>query len=175
MRKLLFATASLVSMASALPAHGATLAWTLSGVTFSDGGTASGTFSTDSTTGQLLSYNIATTAGTILGAFTYDASSSFKYGDNIFGPNSFIITNNSPFAQPYLMLSFVSPLTSGGTNALQAESSYECMNCIPYRTVVSGFATTGAVPEPSAWALLILGFGAVGAGMRQRKTRIAFA
>lgn len=33
----------------------------------------------------------------------------------------------------------------------------------------------GAVPEPSAWALLILGFGAVGAGMRQRRTRIAYA
>lgn len=34
----------------------------------------------------------------------------------------------------------------------------------------------GAVPEPSAWALLILGFGAVGAGMRQRKAaRVAYA
>lgn len=34
----------------------------------------------------------------------------------------------------------------------------------------------GAVPEPSAWALLILGFGAIGAGMRRRSAaRIAFA
>ena len=34
----------------------------------------------------------------------------------------------------------------------------------------------GAVPEPSAWALLILGFGAVGAGMRRRTTaRVAYA
>ena len=32
----------------------------------------------------------------------------------------------------------------------------------------------GAVPEPSAWALLILGFGAVGAGMR-RRTRTSFS
>lgn len=31
-------------------------------------------------------------------------------------------------------------------------------------------AAVAAVPEPSAWALLILGFGAIGAGMRRRKT-----
>jgi hypothetical protein len=35
---------------------------------------------------------------------------------------------------------------------------------------------TGAVPEPSTWAMLILGFGAVGATMRRRRqtTRLAF-
>jgi hypothetical protein len=33
----------------------------------------------------------------------------------------------------------------------------------------------GAVPEPSAWALLIIGFGMVGAGLRLRKPIRAFA
>lgn len=33
----------------------------------------------------------------------------------------------------------------------------------------------GGIPEPSAWALLILGFGAVGAGMRARRRTPAFA
>lgn len=32
-----------------------------------------------------------------------------------------------------------------------------------------------AVPEPSAWALLILGFGATGTAMRQRKAKLRFA
>lgn len=33
----------------------------------------------------------------------------------------------------------------------------------------------GAIPEPSAWALLIIGFGMVGAGLRSRKSSVAFA
>lgn len=34
-----------------------------------------------------------------------------------------------------------------------------------------GFSPTAAVPEPSAWALMILGFGGAGAALRQRRRR----
>ena len=35
---------------------------------------------------------------------------------------------------------------------------------------------TGAVPEPATWAMMIAGFGMIGAGMRrQRKTKVVFA
>jgi len=39
------------------------------------------------------------------------------------------------------------------------------------------FATAGAVPETATWALMVLGFGAVGYAMRRRvaKTTVAFA
>lgn len=37
----------------------------------------------------------------------------------------------------------------------------------------SGHASPGAVPEPSTWAMLILGFGAVGAAMRRRRAGFA--
>jgi hypothetical protein len=41
----------------------------LEGVTFDDGGNANGTFSTDSSTGDIVSYDITTTTGTaVLGA-----------------------------------------------------------------------------------------------------------
>lgn len=36
-------------------------------------------------------------------------------------------------------------------------------------------AATTAVPEPAAWALMIVGFGAVGGVMRRRSTKVAFA
>lgn len=36
-------------------------------------------------------------------------------------------------------------------------------------------ALGGAVPEPAAWALMIVGFGLAGGAMRTRKTRVSFA
>ena len=39
---------------------------------------------------------------------------------------------------------------------------------------IYGTLATGAVPEPATWALLILGFGAVGGAMRKR-SQVAFA
>ena len=40
--------------------------------------------------------------------------------------------------------------------------------------VTTGFAGV-VVPEPSTWAVLLLGFGAVGAGMRRRKVSLSYA
>lgn len=42
---------------------------------------------------------------------------------------------------------------------------------------IADFATVlvSSVPEPSTWGLLILGFGAVGAGMRRQRRTLAFA
>jgi hypothetical protein len=36
-------------------------------------------------------------------------------------------------------------------------------------------AITPSVPEPASWAMFIGGFGAVGAGLRRRRTRLSFA
>ena len=42
-------------------------------------------------------------------------------------------------------------------------------------SVTSGTVAIGAVPEPASWALMIVGFGAVGMGLRRHRTRVAFA
>ena len=57
-------------------------------------------------------------------------------------------------------------LADGGRFTLLGESGFDFWNAAP------GFAT-GGVPEPSAWALLIVGFGAVGARLRSRRRRPA--
>ena len=36
-------------------------------------------------------------------------------------------------------------------------------------------STAGAVPEPATWAMMIAGFGMIGAGMRTRRRKVAFA
>ena len=40
---------------------------------------------------------------------------------------------------------------------------------------VSAVAGGGSVPEPATWAMMIAGFGVVGAAMRRRKVRVRFA
>ena len=50
-------------------------------------------------------------------------------------------------------------------------------NYIVYDNITFGSDIAGGVPEPSAWALLILGLGVVGGSMRaaRRRTRVSFA
>jgi hypothetical protein len=175
MKFAIILAASLATLASAIPANAATtLAWTLSGVTFDDGGTATGTFTTNATNGRLLSYNLFTTAGSSLGAFHYDATTSVKYANNRVGNNSFLVRNIQ--TGRYINLSFVNPLTSGGVDAIDiGPNSYECNNCTPVRYVATGFATTSVttpVPEPLSWALMVVGFGLVGVAARRRMTAL---
>jgi hypothetical protein len=75
-------------------AHASTIDWTLKNVTFNDGGVLTGTFSTDSASGDLLSYNLSTTAGSILGGFNFNVSDSHILGNNFINPNSFAVGNN---------------------------------------------------------------------------------
>ena len=42
-------------------------------------------------------------------------------------------------------------------------------------SVDAGTISTGAVPELASWTMMLAGFGAVGAAMRRRRTRLAFA
>ena len=151
----------------ALPANAVTINWTLSGVTFDDGGTASGTFSTDSTNGNLLTYNITTTLGSTLGGAVYDSTTSFIFCNNCDTANSFLTIING--YSRYIELAFVNPLTSLGVDSLVPGNlsnnllgSWECNNCSLFRNVVSGEAFSGVTPLPSTWLMLLSGFVGLG-------------
>ncbi|HUL35568.1 MAG TPA: PEP-CTERM sorting domain-containing protein [Candidatus Eisenbacteria bacterium] len=77
MKRLGFALLCIASLAL-LPAAAKAdsfVDWTLSG-SFSDGGAVSGTFTLDATTGAITAFDVATTAGSVLGAYTYDATNT---------------------------------------------------------------------------------------------------
>ena len=169
----------LLLFALPLPSFASTIAWTLSGVTFEDGGTASGTFATDSTTGAVTSFNIVTTGGTILGGATYGSGTYFAF-DNFFSANSFAIAADDLLTLPSINFAFLSALNSTGTNPLQVSfdlpGDQVAFECSDNTCEVSRFATAGsatgvveAIPEPSTWAMLIVGFAGLGFLSYRRK------
>jgi len=170
----LLATAALAGTLLAGPALAGPLTWTLSNVTFDDGGTASGSFTYDADTNTLNNWAITTTGGSTLGGATYDSVSN-PYGFTLSNADFFFGANGS--LNPYLRLGTTSGLTNaGGTVALLTGfSSYECTNCGAYRLVTGGSVTTGSVPEPAAWAMMVAGFGLVGFAARRQKARVSFA
>ena len=57
------------------------------------------------------------------------------------------------------------PFTGGGATAVGLIETVDNFRLTPQ----------AAVPEPSTWTMLLLGFGAIGLGMRRRKARLGFA
>jgi hypothetical protein len=167
----------------ALPANATTIDWTLVGVTFDDGGTASGTFSTDSTTGFVTAFDITTTTGFAFGGATYNTTTSYLFSNNFYSPNSFIITTDNTTV-PFLNLAFVNPLTALGVDDLVltgwdnglGDGSFECGACTqtPDRSVDSGVAVS-TTPLPAALPMFGIGLGALGllGWRRKRKAQVA--
>lgn len=149
------------------------LTWTLQGVAFEDGATASGSLVVESTSGDLLSWDITTTPG-LLAGFHYDPSTSSLFARDFFGnPNTYTIVNNAPFAVPYINLAFDTALTSAGTASLitsqNLSGSWECYNCDLIRYVTAGSATTNPVPEPAPAALFGVALAALLARRKQHR------
>lgn len=159
-----------------MSAQANTIDWTIQGATFNDGGTLTGTFSTDSVTGGLVNYSFATSAGSAFGGFSYTSATSSFYGNNVFGPNNFVIVDPDPFAFPLLSLTFANSLNVAGINNLvlgaatcsSAGSIESNNNCTNYRYITTGLASSD-VPEPATLALFGLGLlGFAAARRRQR-------
>ena len=166
--------AGFMMLAAALPAHAGLINWNLNGVTFSDGTTASGSIVMDPTARTWSSFSVSTAAGT-LAAFTFDTSNSGLYFGGGAGPNNFILMEKT--GRRYFNFSFVDAMNpAGGSFALNTASSYECMNCNPFRRVTAGSLSSeaaAAVPEPATTALLLPALGLMGWISRRRTQQAA--
>jgi len=181
---------SAAALAAPRVAEAAPLPWTLSGVTFEDGGKASGTFDFDAVTGAYSDVAIATTAGSSFAGATYSAA----LPSPISAPGQRIAVTTAALTDytgaPALLLAFDQRLTgTGGTVPLTASASdggsclnSGCTNIGLDRDVSAGSVTAAApvgvlasvpasVPEPGS--LWVLGGGVLGLGLVRRRRKAA--
>jgi hypothetical protein len=167
----------------------APMTWQLSGITFDDNTTASGTFSYDAGTDTLLSYQISVHDGA-LPAFTYSGSTAtntctkIANGNNQSGgcntndaPNELYLgsSDGSRFLELYL----ASALTgAGGTVSLLTSANYQSYEIAPndydFRLISAGSLASVSdanVPEPASLALMGIALSSMFGAKRLRKQR----
>jgi hypothetical protein len=140
--------------------------WTLSDVTFDNGNSAVGTFTTDDAVTQILSFSIAITGPASGAAFTA-AQMVDAYLPGTVG------IANSDFSK-YVDLYLASNLTSAG-GFIAFTEGYDCPGCgtliLNADTGVNGVVVT---PEPATGAFMLLGFGMmIRKRIAQRRQRVA--
>jgi ethanolamine utilization protein EutP (predicted NTPase) len=168
MRRFLFlvlASGLCANVASAKP-----VLWTLQGVTFNDGGTASGSFVYDAYTNTYSSINITTTDGTAPGPVSM-AGATYRFLDPGVVPVyprdliAVVTATGDLSGVPVLAIVFASDLTdTAGTVPLEPGfgegvcTSSNCSTLITNRSVsagsLNGQAVTPAIPSLSTWGLL---------------------
>jgi hypothetical protein len=156
-------------------AYAGPITWTLQGITFADGGTASGSFAYDATANVYSAINITTTTGSQITGATY----SFLDPANIpfDGPSElFVVTSNAANLSGTPLLDFYwspvltnaggtdNPVTLGSAEGMCTSATCSTVNQSPssYRIMTGGSVTTTptATPEPATFLLVgcALGF-----------------
>jgi hypothetical protein len=180
MRRFVVGTALPIAFAvgmafAALPAHAGTVDWTFNG-TFEDNGSASGSFTADSTTGNVLSFNVITTNGNfaetgntaiIPGSFYSSSTASLTNNSSGF---EFTLALNDTSAT--LVLDFNSFLGDPGTGNIilpspvfDSEETYFGADTPVPRTLTgsgNGVLEASTTPLPASLPLFATGLCALG-------------
>jgi len=140
----------------------ANILYTFSGATFSDGGTLTGTFTTNDADTALLGFDVTTTQGTSLPGFHYTSGSANSSSTSL----PFILVLNTPPADNDILQVTFSNLTAAGSPiTIDPFGSFE-QHLGVHRDIVAGSVI--AVPEPSMYGMLAAGLALSGFIMMRR-------
>jgi hypothetical protein len=177
MKRLAAISAAIVALAVAAPAWAAKT-FVLDNVTLQGGGTLTGTFTTDDALSSLIGINITASAGSYgPGVFSVFNYNNAALADWVSLPTQGFRIQTAGAAQQ-LRLDF-NPLTLTGANILNTSSEYQRLGgpraVLTGRVMLQESSPISAVPEPATWAMMIIGFGAVGSMVRTTRRRNAFS
>jgi hypothetical protein len=174
--KALAGAAALALLGAAPSAEAAVITWILQDVVFDDGGAAYGSFDYDTDLQTADNFDITTTAGRPVPGFHYDAATSHFSGANLYAYSSLSWCTTG--CEIFLDLKFEDALDAPGTVAL-VTGNYGAASSerdVRFRSLTSGSVVgQAAVPEPAGWALMLAGFGGLGATLRRRRAMLAGA
>ena len=149
------------------------LTWAVNYTSAGNPASASLMFSTGSTMNSLGGYDITGVSGSVDGdtitsmesnpnaPFQATSLSNLFYFDNVLGGTPFLTNAGALFKSAAFEYNLYS--SGAGYELYKAGNGQYLANSI-------GTATMAAVPEPASWALMVGGFGLVGATMRRRST-----
>lgn len=125
--------------------------------------TSLGLYLNQSGTGPVAT-SISVAAGDVIGLLG-DRDGTNSYAD---GPATFAFANSTLTINRLGYQGLIANSNGAQSAFTEQPGSYSRINF--------SYSLSGAVPEPSTWALVILGFGAVGGAMRKRsRTTVAYA
>lgn len=138
--------------------------WTLSGVTFDDGGTASGSFIYDADSHTFSAWSISVAGGNTANfpAVTYGFPNSTVQSFNGGNPQDTILFALNGSARELRMTPTAALTDSAGTVALNLATAHnnsggvECFNCGPARIITTGSLNGAIVPNAAAIPALSL-------------------
>lgn len=148
------------------------LTWTLSGVTFDDGATATGSFVFDADTRVYTGWSITTSASTRQGFATPHSYSYNNLNTDLF-VNRIANQQGAIFKMPGMSfgMNFQSMLTNNGGTSLLLPGirGFEFAGS-SFSRGISGGSIISSVPEPMTTTLMLAGLGILGFVARRRRS-----